>query len=160
MTTVRRVSEALPAQPGPAPAGEGAAVPARSTSGVASSTRGRFTSSPSIRRYRRVDVADRVDEHVRDAVRAQLRTLPWGEVGDDADGAVRAAGRELVEPGVGVDGAAVRGGERHADAPVAQGLLRATDDLDRPQAVELDEDEVDDSAPMSCPPGLVVAAGP
>jgi hypothetical protein len=84
-----------------------------------------------------------IDDDEVDAAASQLAFLRWPEVREHEDHADRAAAQDAIDPGVTGAVAVTALGQDQADAGFARDALDAADDLDRPLALELVEDELD-----------------
>jgi hypothetical protein len=90
-------------------------------------------------------LAGGIDDDEGDAARAQARGLLLGELGDDEDHAGRPPRGDRVDPRAPERAWPLLRGEDDAELVLARDLLHAADDLDRPWALELVEDHVEQS---------------
>ncbi len=91
----------------------------------------------------RARVAGRVHHHERDGPAGQQRPLGRVETGEHQDDTVRAARGHLVGPGPARGEPAGRLGQDDAQSGVPGHVLHTPDDLQRPGALQLVEDQVD-----------------
>src|SRR5690606_23536188 len=109
------------------------------------------------RGHGQVGEADRIDDHDGDVQLVQFRTEIGVQVGGHQHGAVAGAGAHVLQPLPGRTRLAVDGRHRDAAAHAVGGVLDAADDLHRPRAVQVVEDEVEQADPLAPAP---FAAGP
>ena len=101
--------------------------------------------------------AGRVDDDVRDAPRRELVLHRLAEVGEDGDDAGRPASEDALDPAATRRPPALHLAEDDREVMLAGDALDAADDLERPLALELVEDHLEERRPAARPGRSLVA---
>ena len=102
-------------------------------------------------------LAGRVDDDVRDAARRELGLHRLAEVGEDGDHAGRPASEDALDPAATRRPPALHLAEDDREVMLAGDALDAADDLERPFALELVEDHLEERRPAARPGRPLVA---
>src|SRR5206468_7673178 len=105
-------------------------------------------------------LAGRVDDDVRDAPRRELGLHRLAEVGEDGDDAGRPASEDALDPAATRRPPAVHLAENDREVMLAGDPLDAADNLERPFALELVEDHLEEGGPAARPGRPLVAVLP